>query len=230
MRRAYARYDRQAQAWLAAYTARGGRVYCASGCFRCCDMPIRLSWPEALTIAGSMTEPQHRAMAAHARKVWHNAHHSRSAEEYVENHRRQVGFCPLLDRESGACTQYADRPTRCRDTYSGLPARFCAPGGVEQLRGEARRRYRQLVRTDPAMDGQSHFLAPLEDLSLPIWEAFSKMMRRDLGFELWGDFAFLVCMTREPAFVEALGLRTPRKVIAALRKAGLYHPEIVQVA
>lgn len=225
----YARYDERARQWLAQYTARGGRVFCASGCFRCCDMPIRLSWPEALTVAQSMTEDQHRAMHAHAQKVWRNAHACRTSEEYVQKHRRNVGFCPLLNRETGSCSQYADRPTRCRDTYSGLPARFCAPGGVENLSREERRLYDTEVRGNKAMDGETHFLAPLENLSLPPWDKFAQMMRRDLGFEVWGDFAFLVCMTREEDFLAALKLRDARKVVGALKKAGLYHPEIVQI-
>ncbi|AFZ68645.1 YkgJ family cysteine cluster protein [Deinococcus peraridilitoris] len=229
VRKQYARYDERARSWLSAYTGRGGRVYCASGCFRCCDMPIRLSWPEALTIAQSMSEDQHRDMHAHARKVWANAHCAKNLDEYVRGHRSQVGFCPLLDRATGSCSQYADRPTRCRDTYSGLPAQLCAPGGVEGLKGQARRDYQREVRTNPAMDGHSHYLAPLEDLSLPAWDRFGAMMRRELGFELWGDFAFLVCMTREEDFVKALQERDPGKVIRALRKAGLYHPEIVQI-
>ncbi len=229
VRAQYARFDRRAKAWLDDYTRAGGRVYCASGCFRCCDMPIRLSWAEALTLSESLTPEQHRAVREHARKVWRNAHASRTPDEYVERHRREVGFCPLLDRETGSCTQYADRPTRCRDTYSALPAFLCAPDGPAQLSRSERRRYEQVVRTDPVMDGETHFIAPLEQLSEPAWVAFSKLMRKGLGFELWGDFHYLVAMTMEPDFHAALALRDRKKVIAALRKAGLYHPEIVQV-
>lgn len=229
VRREYTRYDSRAKAWIESYTAKGGRLYCASGCFRCCDMPIRISWLEALTIAQSMTEEQFDAMTEHARKVWRNAHASEDGDAYVASHRKHVGFCPLLDRETGSCTQYANRPTRCRDTYSGLPARFCAPDGLQRLSRGERREYARTVREHPAMDGESHFLAPLEDLSLPAWKKFSEVMRRELGVEVWGDFAFLVAMTREEDFRDALKLRNKRAVIGALKGARLYHPEILQI-
>lgn len=229
VREQYRRFDRRAKAWLEDYTRQGGHVYCASGCFKCCDMPIRLSWAEALTISERLTPDQHRAVREHARKIWRNAHDSRTPDEYVMNHRQGVGFCPLLDRATGACTQYADRPTRCRDTYSALPAFLCAPDGLDRLSRRDRREYDRVVRTDPVMDGVTHFIAPLEEMSEPAWVKFARLMRRDLGFELWGDFHYLVTMTREPDFVAALALRDRKQVVQALKKTGLYHPEIVQV-
>lgn len=229
VREALGGYDRRAKAWLDAYTKRGGRVHCASGCFACCDMPIRISLAEALAIGEVMTPAQHDAMRAHAAKVWDNAHAARDGDDYVRGHRANVGFCPLLDRASGRCTQYENRPARCRDTYSGLPARFCAPDGLARLTRDERRAYDREVRTNPVMDGESHFVAPLENLSVPAWERFSKAMRRELGFEVWGDFAVIVSLSRDDRFWAALRTGSPKRAIAALSRANLYHPEIVQI-
>ena len=48
VRRAYDRYGRRAGEWMDRYARQGGRVYCASGCVACCNMPIRVSLAEAL--------------------------------------------------------------------------------------------------------------------------------------------------------------------------------------
>jgi len=192
-------------------------------------MPIRISLLEALTIADVMTPEQLGDMARHARKVLQNARSSRSLDEYVTNHRRDVGFCPLLNRESGSCTQYANRPTRCRDTYSALPARFCAPDGLRDLTRAELKQYRREVRASPVTDGETHYVAPLEDLSVPAWEQFSRLMRREFGLEVWGDFAVLVTATRQPGVMEAVATGRAERVVRALKQAGLFHPEIVEV-
>lgn len=221
-------YSARARDWTEHFTARGGRVHCAPGCHGCCDMPVMASLPEALLVAEQLSEAEWDAVTRHAHKVWDNAHTSQS-DRYAENHRLKVGFCPLLDRESGACRHYAERPTRCRDTFSGLPARFCAPGAIDGLSRGERRAYQREVSQNPVMDGHTHFIAPLEDLSVPATESFARLMRREFGVEVWGDFTYLLVLTGEDAFWKALKLRGERQVVQALKRAGLYHPEIVQI-
>ena len=228
VRAQHALYDARARAWTERFTARGGRVHCTPGCYGCCDMPVLASLLEALAVAERLGEAEWDAVTRHAHKVWDNAH-AGAGERYAENHRLKVGFCPLLDRESGACTHYQDRPTRCRDTFSGLPARFCAPGAIEALSTGEHRAYEREVRENPVMDGHTHFIAPLEDLSADIPGAFSRLMRREFGVEVWGDFTYLLVLTREDAFWQALRRPGERQVVAALKRAGLYHPELVQI-
>ena len=228
LQRAYDRFGRRAGDWLERYEARGGRVYCAAGCFHCCDMPIRTNLLEALAVARSLDPARLAAMREHARKVWQNARRGHP-DTYAERHREQVGFCPLLDRAAGTCTAYGVRPTRCRDTYSALPARFCAVGGWEGLSRREREGYARTVARTPGTDGESHYLAPVEDLSLPVWEAGAQLMRELWGVELWGDFAVLVDFTQCPEVWAALESRRPRTVVKALKQAGLYHEEILEV-
>lgn len=229
VRKAYRKYDEHARDWIEGYTAQGGRIYCQAGCFKCCDMPIRISWAEALTISESLSDEQFLKVQRHAHKVWINAQKSRDSDEYAENHRKFVGFCPLLDKKSGGCTLYGDRPIRCRDTYSGLPAQFCGAGALDKLTPQERKNYQRTVRSGEVFDGYSHYIAPLEDLSLPAWKRFSLIMKREMGLEVWGDFWYLVTMTRNPEFVQALTLKNRKKVVQELQKIGLYHEEIVQV-
>jgi Fe-S-cluster containining protein len=227
--RAYADFEARAQTWTARYQARGGRVHCAAGCFGCCDMPIRISLAEALTLSEVLPDSQFEAMRGHARKVLANARTARSPDQYVEQHRAQVGFCPLLDRENGRCTQYERRPTRCRDTFSALPARYCAAGAWTRMDRAERREYRQEVAATPGTDGQTHYIAPLEAMSEPVWDVCAREMRRAWGLEIWGDFAVLVALTGEPGLREALESRSPRRVWAIIEAADLDHPEVIEV-
>lgn len=226
---AYTRFEGRAADWLARYRARGGRVYCAAGCHACCDMPIRTNLLEALALARSLDPARLQAMQAHAAKVRANARRGPS-ETYAERHRAVVGFCPLLDRQTGTCSAYELRPSRCRDTYSAMSARFCAAGAWESMSRRERAAYEREVAHTPGTDGESHFIAPLEDLSLPVWEEGARLMRDLWGVEVWGDFAVLVDLTQRPAFWAALEQRRPGPVIRMLRQAGLYDEEILEVA
>ncbi len=226
--RAYSAFERRASDWLSRYEARGGRVYCAAGCFHCCDMPIRTNLLEALAVAGSLDAARMAGMRAHARKVRANAR-AGDPDTYAERHREQVGFCPLLDREAGTCTAYAVRPTRCRDTYSALPAHYCAAGTWEGMSRRERAEYARTVERTPGTDGDTHYLAPVEDLSLPVWDTGARLMRELWGVEVWGDFAVLVDLTQQDAFWQALEARRPRAVVRALKAAGLYAEDIVEV-
>lgn len=226
---AYAEFEARARAWTAQYEARGGRVHCAAGCFGCCDMPIRISLAEALALSEVLPSDQFEAMRSHARKVLANARAARTPDQYVERHRARVGFCPLLDRASGRCTQYERRPTRCRDTYSALAAKFCAAGAWTRMDRAERRAYRREVAATPGTDGETHYIAPLEAMSEPVWSACAREMRRAWGLEVWGDFAVLVALTGEPGLRGALESGSPTRVWAIIEAADLDHPEVIEV-
>lgn len=229
VRQGYARYARQAQQWRSGYESRGGRVYCGAGCFACCDMPIRVSLAEALITAQVLDREKASAVEEHARAVLHNARTARSEEEYVARHRQEVGFCPLLDRRSGSCTEYESRPTRCRDTFSALPARYCAAGTWESLTRREREAYRREVRSTPGTDGELHFIAPLEHLSEPVWASAARSMRRAWGLEVWGDFWVLTTLARDPAFMARVEAGDARGAWQAARRLRLAHPTLLEL-
>ncbi|WP_272976121.1 YkgJ family cysteine cluster protein [Deinococcus geothermalis] len=229
VRRGYASYARRAQAWTARYQERGGRVYCGAGCFACCNMPVRASLAEALVTAQALTDEEATRVEAHARQVLHNARTAPDEDAYVERHRTRVGFCPLLDRASGGCSRYDVRPTRCRDTFSALPARYCEAGAWESLTRREREHYRREVARTPGTDGELHFIAPLEHLSEPVWEAAAKAMRAEWGLEAWGDFWVLTTLARDPAFMERVAQGDARGAWRAAKAAGLAHPTVLDV-
>ena len=229
VQQAYGRYARRADQWTRRYEERGGQVFCGAGCYFCCDMPIWVSLAEALITAQALSPEQRQAVAAHARKVQRNARSAPDDEQYVERHRREVGFCPLLDRATGSCTQYEARPTRCRDTFSALPARFCACGTWEGLSPRERQEYRRTVARTPGTDGELHFIAPLEHLSEPVWEAAGRAMRAEWGLEVWGDFWTLTTLAADPAFLDAVSRAQARSAWQRARGLGLGHPVTLEI-
>lgn len=224
---AYRRYEGQAQAFLGEFTRAGGEVYCGAGCFGCCNMPIRLSLAEAALIASVIDDTEARRIEKHARKVIHNANTARSEDEYVLGHRLKVGYCPLLGRD-GACTRYAVRPTRCRDTYSAMPAVYCEAGTWEAMNKAERREYTAQVRRTPGTDGETHFIEPLEQLSEPVWDDCAQAMQREWRLEAWGDFWVLVTLARQQEFMAAVEAGKKGNALKVARTLGLEHPELIE--
>ncbi|WP_051935383.1 YkgJ family cysteine cluster protein [Deinococcus sp. YIM 77859] len=227
--RGYAAYTRRAQAWTARYQERGGRVYCGAGCFACCNMPIRVSLAEALVTAQALSEEEAARVETHARRVLRNARTAPNEGVYVERHRTEVGFCPLLDPASGGCTRYDVRPTRCRDTFSALPARYCEAGAWEAMTRREREQYQREVRRTPGTDGELHFIAPLEHLSEPIWAAAARAMRTEWGLEAWGDFWVLTTLARDAAFIDRVAQGDARGAWRVAKAAGLAHPTVLDI-
>ncbi|WP_288480225.1 YkgJ family cysteine cluster protein [uncultured Deinococcus sp.] len=222
--RGYERYAAQAAQWTRGYESRGGHVYCGAGCFACCDMPIRVSLAEAIITAQAITPEQARRVEEHARAVQANARTAPDEDAYVARHREDVSFCPLLDRATGSCSQYAARPTRCRDTFSAFSAHYCAVGTWESMGRRERAEYRREVARTPGTDGEVHFIAPLEHLSEPIWTAASRAMRSQWGLEVWGDFWTLTTLAADPAFMARVVAGDRRGAAGRARQLGLGHP------
>lgn len=227
---AYSSFNRDASVWIEDFTRQGGTIHCGSGCFHCCNFPIRVSLAEALLTASFLSSEQLEAMNFHALKVLENARSASSWDEYFARHRQEVGFCPLLDRSTGACGAYEARPGRCRDTFSALSADYCKVGTLEHLNRSERLAYKKAVKTNPATDGLSHYVAPLEDLGVSIWEVASRQMRQSWDLEVWGDFWVLTTLSRDVAFMLAIRAGQVKSAVKRAKILGLWHLKIVQIA
>lgn len=226
---AYADYGAEASRWLDSYAQQGGQVFCGAGCFGCCNMPIRLSLAEALVVRDALNAEKLAAVEAHARQVVQNARTAPDDDVYVRRHRLEVGYCPLLDRTTGQCSEYAARPTRCRDTYSALPARYCAEGYWESLSSREKREYAREVARTPGTDGELHYIAPLEYLSEPVWEVAAEAMDRAYGVQVWGDFWTVVTLSSRAEFMAAVESGDARSAWKAAKAAELAHPMILEI-
>lgn len=227
--RAYARYAQQAGSWIRRFERQGGTVHCRSGCVHCCDFPVRCSLAEALLTASALSSEQQGAMKDRAHEVIANAKTAGSWDEYFQRHRREIGYCPLLNQQTGACTAYDVRPTRCRDTFSAMNARFCQVGTLEGLNRRERQEYAQGVKANPATDGLSHYVAPLEDLSEPIWSEASRAMQGQWRMEVWGDFWVLTTLSQDAAFMAAVRAGQGSRAVRRAKTLGLWNAEILEI-
>ncbi len=227
--RAYARYAQQASDWIERYTQQGGTVHCKSGCLHCCNLPIRVSLIEALLTATHLLPAQLQAMHSRAPEILENARRATNWNDYFAHHRQDIGYCPLLDQTTGACTAYEVRPGRCRDTYSAMSAHYCTVGTLEHLGRQERARYNREVKANPVTDGISHYIAPLEDLGETIWDEASRTMREAWGLEVWGDFWVLTSLSQDDAFMGAVRAGQVKRARLRAKALGLWHIEIVQI-
>ena len=227
--RAYERYGLQASDWIEDFTRQGGRVFCKSGCLHCCNLPIRVSLLEALLTASQLSVSQLESMQTRAHEVIANARTASSWDDYFLSHRQRIGYCPLLDQATGACTAYEVRPGRCRDTYSAMNAHYCTVGTLETMKHRERLEYNRQVEANPVTDGVTHYIAALEDLGTSIWEVASESMRSSWGFEVWGDFWVLTALTQDDGFMAAV--RTGQVKVARKRAktVGLWNIEILEI-
>ncbi len=229
VQRAYDRYGQQASDWIARFTRQGGTVHCHSGCLHCCNLPVRVSLIEALLTASALSLSQMASMQLRATEVIENAQSASSWDAYFQRHRERIGYCPLLDQTTGACTAYEVRPARCRDTYSALSSHYCTVGTLEHLSRAERTQYKREVKANPATDGISHYIAPLEDFGEAIWDVASRTMRSGWGVEVWGDFWVLTALTQDAAFMSAVRTGQVARAIKRAKTLGLWHVEIVQI-
>jgi Fe-S-cluster containining protein len=227
--RAYERYGLQAKVWIEEFTRQGGTVHCKSGCLHCCNLPIRVSLLEALLTASQLSDLQLESMQTRAREILSHASVAYSWDDYFLSHRQKIGYCPLLDQTSGACTAYEVRPGRCRDTFSAMNAHFCTVGTLENLNRRERLQYNRQVAANPVTDGVTHYIAPLEDLGESIWEVASEAMRSSWGFEIWGDFWVLTALTQDDAFMAAVRAGQVKAARKRAKTIGLWNIEIVEI-
>ena len=228
--RAYAVYGQQADQWISDFTRRGGKVHCHAGCLNCCNLPIRVSLAEALLTAQKLSLEQQKSMNLRATEIIQNANHASSWNQYFQQHRQKIGYCPLLDQSAGVCSAYEARPARCRDTFSALSSHYCKVGTLEQMNRQEQAAYRREVKANPATDGQTHYIAALEDIGQTIWEVASRSMKSAWGLEVWGDFWVLTALAQNQDFMAAIRAGMVKKAIQAAKKIGLWNIEIVQVS
>ncbi len=226
---AYARFDARAARWIQDFTHHGGAVFCKSGCFHCCNLPIQISLAEGLLMASSLSTAQITAMRTRAFEVMNNARTASSWDEYFAQHRVKVGFCPLLDSATGACTAYEVRPARCRDTSSAMHHRYCQVGTLEGMGRQERTEYDRTVKALKVTDGVTHYIAPLEELGEAIWKSAGRAMQKAWGLEVWGDFWVLTTLATDAAFMAAVRAGQAKAAVKRAKALGLWHLEIVRI-
>ncbi len=218
----YAGYERELHAWIALYS-RG--VTCRKGCRTCCDLSIGISLPEAVALATSLTDAQYAAVAEHAQRV---LAYAGTTSEYLDAYRHSdIGWCPFLDVDSGACGIYDRRPANCRHVYSNMPAQYCAKDAESLLEQDAEQNTEFLKQLDPDVNEDSlPYIAPLNAIFHEQYELYFLMLTaRHFNVIVLAEMSWLIVLAREHnlAGIAARPGVTPDDFIRQVQRTGLYH-------
>ena len=222
----YASYEHELRAWIASYP-RG--ISCSRGCRTCCDMSIGLYLPEAIVLERVLTAAQYAAVAAHAKRV---VAYAGATPDYQVGYRySEVGWCPFLEAESGACSIYDQRPANCRHVYSNMPPKYCAKGTEKVLAQDAGEQAAYLAQLDPETNEDDlPFLAPLHAIFQEQYELYLMMLNaRHFNVIVLAEMSWLVLLAREYdlAGIASQPGGTRDDFIRQLQRTGVYHESLL---
>lgn len=206
------------------YSARGGRIFCASGCSNCCSLVVNATLPEALAVAASLSPSQIAAIKTHVERMLAEWDEQRDLKSYLRWHRQSVGLCPLLTAD-GECGVYPVRPLACRALLATRPADWCTVdfGSLSSLEKELF--IGSLDRSAVAFP--THYFAATQELGEELEQRLTLAQQQAWGFSLCGNLNALIYLELEFAIGEVVG-QGEGAVAALLRKSGLDRPMLLQ--
>lgn len=224
LRSAQRSLDRRIETALTEEHRVGTPIYCASGCFRCCDMPITAMYIEAEVAVAHATAKMLAEHAARAKAIVTLARTSISEQEFLSNYRASFGFCPFLIE--GRCGIYPVRPGKCRSTYSTRPPEFCADGGILALNLFEVQQYVRENEANPRVEGFTHYLISTESPIPTYQRTLMAEAQRRHGTVIYGDWSVMVTLAADPSFRQDLATagRSVPRVQALLKTHPLVHP------
>lgn len=222
----YTRYERELYTWIASYE-RG--VSCHKGCSTCCNVSVGLYLPEALVLADSLTEEQYSRVFEHAQRVLAYAN---DTPDYLEGFRySEIGWCPILDTESGVCTIYSYRPANCRHVYSNMSPAYCVTGIEKQFEQHPEQYTEFLQQLDPVVNEEGlPYIESLQDIFYGKYEFYLTVLAaKYCNFNLYGEMSWLITLAREHdlwGMVTAPGV-TLTDFRQNIQNTGWYHDNVL---
>lgn len=214
------------RSWTDDYRANGGSIFCGKGCRNCCSLAVHTGFIEALAIAPRLGDEQERAVEAYAAKLGVLVQGVRELPDYLRLHRKQMGFCPLLN-EAGECGVYKVRPLSCRSLISTRESTWCGTDFSALTPGERERFVQGLDRKVVAFP--SHYVAVLQESGKELEEAGARRMRALFGFALYGNLGVQLHLIRRYGLAEAC-LAGPDEAAGVIAKGGFDHPLLLTVS
>ncbi len=222
----YASYERELQSWIASYP-RG--VSCHKGCRTCCNMSVGLYLPEAVVLANSLTAAQYAIVAEYAQRV---LAYAATTPDYQAGFRyADLGWCPFLDADTGACSIHAHRPANCRHVFSNMPPKYCVKGTELLLEQDAAENAAFLAQLDPDVNADElPFMAPLHAIFYDQYELYLLMLTaRYFNVIVMGEMSWLIVLAREHDVwnIATQPGATPDDFVRHAQSTGLYHKDLL---
>jgi len=214
------------RSWVDDYRLTGGAIFCGKGCRNCCSLAVHTGFAEALAVARRLDQEQAGSVERYALQLRELMQGVTELPEYLRLHRRQMGFCPLLNG-AGECGVYASRPLTCRALVSTRESNWCGTDFARLTSAERDAFVEGLDRKVVAFP--SHYVAVLQESGKELEGAAAKRMGRELGFALYGNLGVLLHLIRGHALSDAC-LAGKDEVIRVIAEAGFDHPLIVTIS
>jgi Fe-S-cluster containining protein len=215
--------DGEIAGWLADYRTRGGMIFCGQGCRNCCSLAVNCTFPEALNMAGTLTQAQAEAVRSHVVRLRQALPQLTDLKSFLKLHRQQLGYCPLLDA-AGSCGRYESRPASCRALLSTKEHHWCA-ADFSALAGEEKRAYLESLDRD-VVSFPVHYVAPTQDLGQELEARLIRTMGASLGFSLYGNLPVLLFLELDHRLSSALP-RGYEATVSLVEQTGLLHPFLI---
>lgn len=209
---------------LAAYSDRGGRIFCGAGCSNCCSLVVNTTLPEAMVLASRLHPAQSAALKAHVEKMLADWDEGRDLKGYLRWHRQSVGACPLLNA-AGECGVYRQRPLACRALLATRPSEWCAVDFANLSSLEKELFLGSLDRSAVAFP--THYFAASQELAEALEQRLIETQQQAWGFALSGNLTALLYLLQQYNFaaVVAEGIEA---VAGLLIRSGLHKPLLLQ--
>lgn len=214
------------RSWSNDYRSTDGAIFCGKGCRNCCSLAVHTGFVEALAIARRLDDAQGQAVEAYAVRLRDLVQEVRELPQYLRLHRKEMGFCPLLN-DAGECSVYSIRPLTCRSLISTKESVWC---GIDFSGVAAAERDAFIAGLDRKVVAfPSHYVAALQESGKELEDACAKRMRALLGFSLYGNLGILIHLIRTSRLDEA-SLLGPASTADAIAAAGFNHPLLVTIS
>ncbi len=214
--RQHRQFNRFVDQWLTDYSALGKTIYCRAGCAGCCLLAVHATFPEAVRIAGKLSQAQTTQLSAYISRLKQVLQTVNDLRGYLKSHRQSVGPCPFLDGQNN-CSIYAIRPLSCRALLSTRPASWCTVD-FSELDTWDKHAYESSL--DPQVVAwPTHFVAATQDFGRDMEDQWLETMQREQGWALSGNLAAMVWLEQKYQLSQrgVAAARQARKILATER-------------
>jgi len=214
------------RSWSDDYRSDNGTIFCGKGCRNCCSLAVHAGFVEALAVARRLSGEQASEVASYAVRLRDLLQGVQELPEYLRLHRKEIGFCPLLN-DAGECSVYAARPLSCRSLISTRESKWCGTDFARITPAEKEAFIAGLDRKVVAFP--IHYVAVLQESGRELEEAAAKRMRELLGFDLYGNLGVLVHLILRHGLAEAC-LKGAPETARLIAEAGFDNPLLATIS
>ena len=192
-------------------------------------MSVGLYLPEAIVLADSLTDSEYTRVADYARQVFYYA--CTSTDYLIDFRQAGPGWCPFLDRESGACRIHDRRPANCRHVYSNMPPEYCSKDAPSLLAQHPEKHAEFLRQLDPEVnDDELPIIEPLGRIFSEKYRQYLMILAvKYFNVIIQGEMSWLILLAREYDLWDMV-TGTDKQLpdfYEQLQQTGLYHESLL---